>query len=215
MLPNEGILGLSLQLALSLLDFLGVFVFALSGGVLAARKDMDLFGFVVMALLPAVGGGTLRDLVLDVPVFWLADPRYLYITLLAALLSFSLHRQLLRSGGLRRWFDAVGLSVFCVLGTQKALAITGDTTIAVVMGVISAVAGGILRDTIANDLPLILRREIYATAAFVGALVFVLLASVNLTAATLLGATAALGLRALGIVRGLELPRAGGSTGEP
>ncbi len=189
------------------LDYFGVFVFALSGGVLAARKDMDLFGFVVMALMPAVGGGTLRDLVLDAPVFWVVNTNYLYVTGAAAVLSFVLHRRLLERHHVLRWLDAAGLSLFCVLGASKALALTNDPTIAVVMGVVTAVAGGIVRDTIANDVPLILRREVYASAAFGGALVFVAMASLQLPGATLAGIACAFVIRWFGIVRGLELPR--------
>lgn len=195
---------------LQLFDYFGVFVFALSGGVLAARKDMDLFGFVVLALMPAVGGGTLRDLVLDVPVFWVADTSYLYVTLAAAVLSFALHRHLLARHQVLRWLDAAGLSLFCVLGASKALELTNDPTIAVTMGVVTAVAGGILRDTIANDLPLILQREVYATAAFLGALTFVAMQWFAIPGAALTGVAVALVIRSLGIVRGLELPRAGG-----
>lgn len=194
---------------LQLFDYFGVFVFALSGGVLAARKGLDLFGFVVLALMPAVGGGTLRDLVLDAPVFWVENPDYLYVTLAAAILSFALHRRMLERHKVLRWLDAAGLSLFCVLGAAKALELTSDPTIAVTMGVVTAVAGGILRDTIANDLPLILQREVYATAAFLGALTFVLMQSYELPGAVLIGIGVALGIRTLGIVRGLELPRPG------
>ena len=174
-------------MVLQLLDFVGVFVFALSGGVLAARKDLDLFGFVVLALMPAVGGGTLRDLILDTPVFWLLDTRYLFVTLVAALVSFLLHNYLTERDRVLRWLDAAGLSLFCVLGASKALQLTHDPVIAVMMGVMTAVAGGIVRDTIANDLPLILRREVYATAAFAGAVVFVGMELLRLPGAVLAG----------------------------
>jgi uncharacterized membrane protein YeiH len=107
-----------------------------------------------------------------------------------------------------RWLDAAGLSLFCVLGASKALELTGSATIAVVMGVVTAVAGGIVRDTIANDLPLILQREVYASAAFGGALTFVLLDVWSLPGAEFAGIAVALGIRSLGILRGLELPRA-------
>lgn len=195
-------------MTLLLLNYLGVFVFAMSGALLAGRKQMDVFGFIVLALMPAIGGGTLRDLALDVPVFWIADHNYLYLTLSAALLTFAAHRRLEKITRILSWFDAVGLSVFCVLGAAKALAITGSATIAVMMGVVTAVAGGIIRDTVANDVPLVLRHEIYATAAFLGALVFVLLANWNVPFAQWLGIAVALVARSLGIAKGLSLPRA-------
>ena len=190
-----------------MLDYLGVFVFAVSGALLAYRKHMDIFGFVVMALAPAIGGGTLRDLMLDVPVFWIYEPSYLFVTLAAALLTFAAHRFFTRAQRILVWFDAVGLSVFCVLGAAKAFEATNNATVAVVMGVITAVAGGIIRDVIANDVPLILQKEIYATAAFFGALIYVLLEYFQFMGAQWYGISAALLLRTLGVVKQLSLPR--------
>jgi uncharacterized membrane protein YeiH len=151
---------------LTALDYLGVWVFAMSGAFLASKKGMDLFGFIVLALMPAIAGGTIRDIVLDVPVFWIEDTTYLIITVAAALVTFFGIRLVSRALGLLVWFDAVGLAVFCVLGAAKALAFTGDSIVAVTMGVVSAVAGGIVRDVIANETPLVLHKEVYATAAF-------------------------------------------------
>ncbi|MFK7913803.1 MAG: trimeric intracellular cation channel family protein [Pseudomonadales bacterium] len=195
-------------MTLLLLNYLGIFVFAISGALVAGRKQMDIFGFVVLALMPAIGGGTLRDLILDVPVFWIVDHNYLYLTLAAALLTFLIYRPLERVSRALSWFDAVGLSVFCVLGTAKALTITGSATIAVMMGVVTAVAGGIVRDTVANDVPLVLRHEVYATAAFIGAVAFVALQALAVPFAQWLAIAAALAVRTLGIVKGLSLPRA-------
>ena len=195
---------------LEALDYLGVFVFALSGALLASRKGMDLFGFIVLALMPAIGGGTIRDIVLDVPVFWTLDKNYLLLTLIAAVLTFAGYRLIERVKRPLVWFDAVGLSVFCVLGAAKTLQITNDAVVAVVMGVVSAVAGGIIRDVIANDPPMVLRSEIYATAAFLGALVYVGFVSFGLPWAEWAGVIAALAARGSGIVFGWSLPRAGG-----
>ena len=195
-------------MTLLILNYLGIFVFAISGALVAGRKHMDIFGFVVLALMPAIGGGTLRDLILDVPVFWIVDHNYLYLTLAAALLTFLLYRPLARISRVLSWFDAVGLSVFCVLGTAKALSITGSATIAVMMGVVTAVAGGIVRDTVANDVPLVLRQEVYATAAFIGAVAFVSLQTLGIPFAQWLAIAAALAVRGLGIAKGLSLPRA-------
>lgn len=200
---------------LLLLDYLGVFVFAVSGALVAARKEMDIFGFVVLALLPAIGGGTLRDLILDVPVFWLADTHYIYITLAAALLTFAGYRIVTRLQTLLVWMDAMGLSVFCVIGTAKTMAVLGDTTIAVMMGVISAVAGGILRDVVANEAPLVLHREVYATAAFLGSLVYVLAIMAQVPFPVLVAATSAFATRGLGIYFGLSLPGAPGTRPDP
>lgn len=188
------------------LDHLGVFVFAVSGALLAHRKGMDIFGFVVMALIPAVGGGTLRDLILDAPVFWVSEPDYLLVALAAAVLTFAAHHHVTRAAKVLLWFDAVGLSVFCVMGTAKALLITNEPGVAIVMGVITAVAGGIARDVVANDIPLILQRELYATAAIAGAITYAILSVWHVTAASWAGIAVALGIRALSILRGLSLP---------
>jgi hypothetical protein len=113
------------------LDFFGVFVFAMSGALAADRRGMDLFGFVVIALLPAVGGGTVRDIILGVPVFWVQNTIYLWLILTAALLTFALARQIQRVERWLLWADAIGLAVFCVTGAAKALAVTGSAMIAV------------------------------------------------------------------------------------
>lgn len=194
---------------LAALDYLGVWVFAMSGAFLASKKGMDLFGFIVLALMPAIAGGTIRDIVLGVPVFWIEDTTYLIITVAAALVTFFGVRLISRALRLLLWFDAVGLAVFSVLGAAKAFAVTDDAIIAVTMGVVSAVAGGIVRDVIANETPLILHREVYATAAFLGALSFVALNSIDTTLSVWAGFFVALLARAGGIVWGWRLPRAG------
>jgi uncharacterized membrane protein YeiH len=193
-------------------DYFGVFVFAITGAMLAARKEMDVFGFVVLALMPAIGGGTLRDLILSVPVFWLSDTTYLFITLAAALITFFAVRFITRPSDVMLWFDALGLSVFCAIGAAKAVAVTGDPVIGVVMGVITAVAGGILRDVIANETPLILHKEVYATAAFCGSVCYVLANYYMADFALVLSVATAFTVRGLGITLGLSLPISGYKT---
>lgn len=192
-----------------LLDGFGIFVFALSGGLAAARRQLDPFGFLVLAFLPAVGGGTLRDLILDRPVFWLANPLPLYEVVLAATLTFFFAGAVVRRERWLLWFDALGLSVFAVLGARRGLLVTEDPAIAVMMGVVTAVVGGLLRDVVANEVPLVLHREIYATAAFGGALTFVAATLFGLPndPALALGASVAFALRAAGILRDWSLPR--------
>ena len=189
-------------------DYCGVFVFAVTGAMLAARKEMDIFGFIVLALMPAVGGGTLRDLILGEPVFWLHDTHYLFITFAAALMTFFGVRIVHRLNAVVVWLDALGLSVFCALGASKTLLVLGDPVIAVMMGVITAVAGGILRDVIANETPLVLHKEVYATAAFAGAIAFVLIHDYQPDVALIAGMLVAFVVRALGIRFGLSLPAA-------
>lgn len=193
-------------------DYFGVFVFAITGAMLAARKEMDVFGFVVLALMPAIGGGTLRDLILGEPVFWLSDTTYLFVTLTAALVTFFAVRFMTRLSDVLLWFDALGLSVFCAIGAAKAMAVTGDPVIGVVMGVITAVAGGILRDVIANETPLVLHKEVYATAAFCGSVCYVFANYYVADFALVLGVTTAFVVRGLGIILGLSLPVSGYKT---
>ncbi|MFT5209809.1 MAG: putative membrane protein YeiH [Flavobacterium sp.] len=194
------------------LDMAGVFVFAASGALTAATKKMDIFGFIVIALITAVGGGTLRDVVLDVPVFWLSQPIYVWITLSAAILTFLFTQAFHRGQIMFLWFDAIGLAVFCVLGAAKTYAITSDPFIAVMMGVVSAVVGGVIRDIICNDIPLIFHSEVYATAAFTGAMIFTALITMGTSQslAMLFGFLAAFGLRSAGILWGWALPKSPG-----
>lgn len=156
---------------LEIADAVGVFVFALSGGLLASRRGMDLFGILVISLLPAIGGGTLRDLLLDQPVFWLNQPHTILIALGAGLVTAILGERIARFKTLI-WFDAMGLALFCVIGAQAAHALGYGPVVVVMMGTITASFGGLLRDVVCNEVPLILREDIYATAALIGALTY-------------------------------------------
>ncbi|MEZ5560537.1 MAG: trimeric intracellular cation channel family protein [Pseudomonadales bacterium] len=193
------------------LDLFGVFVFAISGALAADRRGMDLFGFVAIALLPAIGGGTVRDMVLDAPVFWVQDPIYLWLILAAGLMTFFAAPLIQRVERALLWADAVGLSVFCVAGAAKALTLSGSATVAVAMGVVTAVLGGIIRDVVCNEIPLVLRQDIYATAAFSGAAAYVALLALgvaNLPALWLAAATC-FAVRGSAIVWGWSLPKRG------
>ena len=193
-------------MVLQLLDIFGVFVFAVSGALVAVRKEMDVFGMFVLAFLPAVGGGTLRDLILDMPVFWVAETSYLFAVGAAVLAVFFGYRLISDGSRLLTWMDATGLAVFCVLGCQKALGAGVGNVVAVMMGVITAVAGGIIRDVVANDIPYVLKQEIYATAALFGALAYVVL-NTNVGALSVwIAIVIALLVRAAGIIWGLSLP---------
>ena len=138
------------------LEMLGTAAFAVSGALAASRKNMDIFGFTVLALMPAVGGGTLRDLILDrTPVFWVANPWYVAVALGAALAVFF---RRFRPGGRMRllvWVDALGLALFAALGTEISLEFGAGPLVAVMLGVTTGVAGGMIRDIICNEIPLI------------------------------------------------------------
>lgn len=192
-----------------LLDLLGVAIFAVSGALAAGRKSLDLLGVIVIAVVTAIGGGTLRDLLLDRhPIFWIADPTYLIVISVSALLTLSYVRLRPRPRNSLLIADALGLALFTITGAQIAEAAGLPPIIVVLMGTITGTAGGVLRDVLCAEVPLILRRDIYATAAIVGASLYLLLQEVGLgppTAATIGMAAVAL-LRLLAILRGLRLP---------
>jgi uncharacterized membrane protein YeiH len=195
-----------------LLDVAGTAVFALSGALAAARARQTLVTFAFFALMTGVGGGTIRDLLIGAPVFWVqAD--WVPLTCLAMALLVWLTPQRWWSGdehGYRAldWVDAVGLASYAVFGAAKALSFGIGPLPAAMMGVITACAGGILRDVLAGQPSIILRPEIYVTAAALAAGLFVLLLMAGLwwPLAALIAASAGFGLRAMAIVRGLALP---------
>jgi len=159
------------------LGALGTAVFAISGALAAMRRELDPFGLVVIALVTAVGGGTLRDIILDVPVFWVTDPTTLYIALIFALITPFWGRLLESRKNVLILADAIGLALFAVTGTEKALSYDADPSVAVAMGVMSAAAGGMIRDILCNEIPLVLKKELYALPAIAGGGCFVLLHS--------------------------------------
>ena len=195
---------------LKALDYFGVVVFAISGGLTAARKGMDLVGFALIGTVTGIGGGTLRDLLLDKPVYWLSEWEYVLMTVLAAWAVFFFARAFNNrmAGALLNWADAVGLAVFSLIGTQAALASGTSPFIAVVMGMMTASFGGLIRDMLCNEPPMILHREVYASAAVAGSTVFIILHELAAPALLTLAAGffAALIVRGMGIVYGLHLP---------
>jgi uncharacterized membrane protein YeiH len=195
------------------LEMLGTAAFAVSGALAASRKRMDIFGFCVLALMPAVGGGTVRDIIIDrVPVFWVSDNRYVAVAIIAALfVFFAPHR---KPGGRRQllvWADALGLSLFAALGTEVCLQHNTGPLVAVMLGVTTAVTGGMIRDVICNEIPLILSREIYATAAFAASVAYVVADYLALGAnlALAIGVVTGFAVRALAIVYRWSLPSFG------
>jgi uncharacterized membrane protein YeiH len=198
-----------LPAATHILDLVGVAAFAASGALVASRKQMDLVGFALLAVVTGIGGGTVRDLLLGLPVFWIERPLYLAICFVVAGAAFLTAHLPASRYRLLLWFDAAGLALFCVVGAEKALLAGAGPLVALVMGVITATFGGVIRDVLGAEEPVILTREIYATAAFAGAGLFILLAMTpldrdpSLLAALLLAFT----IRGLAIRRGWSLPR--------
>lgn len=193
------------------LDLLGTAAFAASGAWAGIRHRMDLFGVLVLAMVTAVGGGPLRDLLLgDVPVFCLRDETYFFLSLAVAAAVFCFHARLNFLQHPLVWFDALGLGTFVVIGTRKALHFGLGPVGAVMMGIMTATAGGLVRDVLSGQVPLILRREIYASACLAGALLLVLLHRTPLPEALVacLSGGLVIVLRILAIRRHWQLPRA-------
>jgi len=191
------------------LELIGVGVFSLTGALAAARQKLDIFGFALLASVTGIGGGTLRDLLLDIgPVFWIADPANIGVCIVVATLTFFLAPHLARGEKIILWADALGMALFCVLGAERALDNNASAVVAVVMGVMSATFGGIVRDVLCAQVPLILRQEIYATAAAAGAGLFVLLIYFKLpeSPALVAGFAAAFLIRGAALRLGWSLP---------
>ncbi|MDJ1159494.1 trimeric intracellular cation channel family protein [Chelatococcus sp. SYSU_G07232] len=197
------------------LEWAGVAVFALTGALVAARKGMDPIGFMLLATVTGVGGGTLRDLLIGVrPVFWISDPTDVLVCMAVAVLVFAGGGRFpVRAGGGRRrrlilWADAAGLALFSVTGAERAIAFGASPLVAVALGTMTATFGGIIRDILANEVPLVLAREIYITAAVVGATAYVVALHLALPplAAELAGVASGFGLRGLALARGWSMP---------
>jgi uncharacterized membrane protein YeiH len=191
------------------MDLLGVAVFAATGALVASRKQMDLVGFGLMASVTGVGGGTLRDLLLDRPVFWVQDISYLIVCLAVALLLFFSAHVIQRRYVALLWADAVGISAYGVMGAELARLSGAEPLVALVMGVMTATFGGLIRDVICQELPLILRKEVYASAAAVGAFVHLMAVealALPVAVGALCGFASAFAVRGAGIGFGLSLP---------
>lgn len=161
---------------LYILDIVGTFVFAVSGVITASERKMDPFGASVIAFITAVGGGTVRDVLIgSVPVGWMLNLHYLYAIVAGILFTFVMKKQIMKLHKTLFFFDAIGIGLFTILGLQKTMATGLSPLIGVMMGTVSAVFGGVLRDIFSNRVPLIFRNEIYATACILGGLVFLLL----------------------------------------
>ncbi len=195
---------------LYLLDMFGTAIFAISGVLLAGKLRMDPFGVIVLAMVTAIGGGTIRDMMLGAtPVFWIDDNTYLWVILITCVISISL----IRRPRLLPWYvlpvaDAIGLAVFVIIGVNKALSYGASPLVAVMMGVITGCGGGIIRDILAREIPMILRTEVYATACIIGGGVhtFALSQGIEIELASITGLITTLVIRLAAIRWHLSLP---------
>ncbi|GCE22125.1 trimeric intracellular cation channel family protein [Dictyobacter kobayashii] len=193
-----------------LLDILGTAVFAVSGVLAAGRKRMDISGVVVIAAVTAIGGGTLRDVLLGRhPIFWFHDPTYLYVILIASVATMLYTRYFRPPHRLLLLADAVGLATFVVLGANAASMAALPFVIVILLAVMTGVVGGVIRDVLCAEIPLVLQKDIYMLAALAGASVYVVLkmASWDNTLVTLLAMSTVIILRLAAIFWHLHLPR--------
>jgi uncharacterized membrane protein YeiH len=160
-----------------LIDMFAAVSFAITGALVASRKGLDILGFMWLAVITGVGGGTVRDLVLDLPVFWVVDSSHIIACLVTAAVMFFIAPIVASRLKLVLWFDAIGLSMVTVVGTVKGLDAGVGPLIAVVMGVMTASVGGIIRDVIGGEKSIIMTREIYVTAAVIGSAAYILMSS--------------------------------------
>lgn len=194
---------------LQLLDYAGVAVFAATGALAASRKQMDLIGFLFLASATGIGGGTFRDLVLGAtPVFWVDNPIYIIVCAVIALVVYFTAHLLESRWKVLLWFDAVGVAAYAVMGAAKGYAATGSATVAIVTGMLTATFGGILRDLLAGEPSVLLRPEIYVTAALSGAALFTALtiAGVSLWMAAAIAFAFTFAIRGGAIIHGWSVP---------
>jgi uncharacterized membrane protein YeiH len=197
---------------LLVLDLIGTFVFALSGGVAGVKERLDLFGVLVLSFAAATAGGIMRDLLIGaVPPAAISDWRYVAVSLLAGLAVFFWYPVSERLRSLRNhvlMFDAAGLALFAVVGTQKALDYGLNPVMAALLGMVTGIGGGMMRDVLVAQVPIVLRAELYAVAALAGAIVVILGDVLNLprTAMAIAGAVLCFGIRVTAIRRGWRLP---------
>ncbi|AMO54624.1 membrane protein [Endozoicomonas montiporae] len=191
------------------LDLFGTAVFAISGAWVACRKDMDIFGAMVLAFVTAVGGGTIRDLLLGAtPVFWFQDTLYITVIFASTLLAIALRNWHEKARWPLQVADALGLAVFVVIGVGKALTYGAEPVVAVMMGVLTGCGGGAIRDILADEMPNVLRKEVYASAAIAGGAVFVVLNPVlGYALTTVISASLVLFMRLFALYNNISLPR--------
>jgi len=193
---------------LTLLDYLGVALFAATGALSASRRELDLVGFMFLGSVTGIGGGTIRDLILDVPVFWIVQPMHIVICASAAALIYLTAHLVEYRYRLLIWLDAIALAAYSVFGAYKGLMVTGSPIIAVVMGAMTGTLGGIMRDVLANEPSVLLRKEIYVTAALAGAVGFVIARTLGLPTGVpaMIGFSLALGTRSCALAFGWTMP---------
>ena len=192
------------------LDWSGTAVFALTGALMAARRQMDIFGFGALAVATGIGGGTIRDMILGIaPVTWVAQPEYLRICIAVAVVTYFTAHLMQPRYRTVMWLDAVGLSLFSVVGAERALALDASLPVAIMMGIATATFGGIVRNILAGETSALLAKDIYPAASLAGASVYVLARLTDdlpIEAAGVMGFAACFAVRGLALYFGWQMP---------
>ena len=192
------------------LDILGTFAFAISGALVASDKKFDLFGVLIIAFVTAVGGGMLRDILINAhPINWIGDLNYLWIIFSAVIFTFLFKSKIAHLSKTMFLFDTIGISVFTLLGLQKGLSFNLHPFVALIMGMISAVFGGVLRDVLTAQVPLIFQKEIYASACLAGGLTYLILNNFRISENLIfiISATVIVLIRVISVKFHLQLPK--------
>lgn len=189
-------------------DLLGTGVFAASGVLAAMHKRMDFFGIFIIAFVTAVGGGTLRDMLLGVDIAWMKDLNYMYVSIVATVFTMFFHKQVAKNNWSLAILDSIGMGVFTVVGIEKGLANEHVAIICITLGTMSACFGGVIRDILSNEIPIIFRKEIYATACIIGGTLYFGLRYLNVPddQLTLYVASTVVVIRLLSLYFDLSLP---------
>lgn len=189
-------------------DLLGTGAFAASGVLAAMHKRMDFFGIFIIAFVTAVGGGTLRDMLLGVDIAWMKDLNYMYVSIVATVFTMFFHKQVNKNNWSLAILDSIGMGVFTVVGIEKGLANEHVAIICITLGTMSACFGGVIRDILSNEIPIIFRKEIYATACIIGGFMYFGLQYLSVPAdqITLYVASAVVVMRLLSLYFDLSLP---------
>lgn len=193
---------------ITFIDYLGTFAFAISGIRLASAKRFDWFGACVVGFVTAVGGGTMRDLMLGVTPFWMSNIGYLAVTALALIFVLCLRKYLVRLNNTFFIFDAIGLALFTVVGVEKSITYGHPMWIGVIMGSITGAGGGMFRDIFINEVPLIFRKDIYAVACVLGGFIYYLCLEIGITPTWTqsISAVSVIIIRILAVRYGISLP---------
>lgn len=195
---------------ITVLDLIGTLVFAISGSLMAKQHDFDIFGAAVVAFVTALGGGTIRDLLIGVtPVGWMIDPQYLVAVITGVVMVLVFPSYLLKLRKTMFLFDTIGIGIFTLIGIQKAMGLGLSPMIALMMGMVSAVFGGVIRDILCTEVPLIFRKEIYATACLSGGAIYLLsiYLGVNNNLAMITSMFIIIGIRLVSVVKHIALPK--------